>query len=42
MDRKNVSSGSPMEEPIGFSRTSRVSNVIAVAGTAAIDLDIVV
>ena len=36
MDRKNVSSGSPMEKPIGFSRASRVGNVIAVAGTAPI------
>lgn len=39
MDRKNVSSGSPMEEPIGFSRACRVGNVIAVAGTAAIGPD---
>lgn len=39
MVRKNVSSGSPMEGPIGFSRASRVGNVIAVAGTAAIGLD---
>lgn len=36
MDRISVSSGSPMEKPIGFSRASRVGNVIAVAGTAAI------
>lgn len=36
MHRKNISSGSPMEGPIGFSRASRVGNVIAVAGTAAI------
>lgn len=39
MDRKNVSSGSPMEESIGFSRASRIGNIIAVAGTAAIGLD---
>ena len=39
MDRINVSSGSPMEEPIGFSRAARMANVIAVAGTAAIGLD---
>ena len=39
MDRKNISSGSPMEGPIGFSRASRVGNVIAVEGTAAIGLD---
>lgn len=36
MNRKNISSGSPMEEPIGFSRASRVGDVIAVIGTAAI------
>jgi enamine deaminase RidA (YjgF/YER057c/UK114 family) len=28
-----------MEKPIGFSRTSRIGNVIAVAGTAAIGPD---
>jgi len=39
MDRKNVSLGSPMEKPIGFSRASRVGNVVAVAGTAAIGPD---
>ena len=39
MARKNISSGSPMEKPIGFSRASRVGNIIAVAGTAAIDPD---
>lgn len=39
MNRKNVSSGSPMEGPIGFSRASRVGSVIAVAGTAAIGPD---
>ena len=39
MDRKNVSSGSSMEGPIGFSRASRIGNVIAVAGTAAISPD---
>jgi enamine deaminase RidA (YjgF/YER057c/UK114 family) len=39
MKRINVSSGSPMEKPIGFSRASRIDNVIAVAGTAAIAPD---
>ncbi len=39
MDRRNVSSGSPMEKPIGFSRACRVGNIIAVAGTAAIGPD---
>jgi enamine deaminase RidA (YjgF/YER057c/UK114 family) len=39
MSRKNVSSGSPMEKPIGFSRASRIGNQIAIAGTAAIGSD---
>jgi len=34
MKRKLVSSGSPYEKPIGFSRAVRVGNQIAVAGTA--------
>ncbi len=39
MSRRNVSSGSPMERPIGFSRASRIGNTIAMAGTAAIGAD---
>jgi enamine deaminase RidA (YjgF/YER057c/UK114 family) len=39
MDRKNISSGSPLEKPIGFSRASRIGNIIAVAGTAPIGPD---
>ncbi|MBM3184203.1 MAG: RidA family protein [Chlamydiae bacterium] len=39
MDRKNIASGSPMEKPIGFSRASRIGNIIAVAGTAPIGPD---
>lgn len=39
MERKIVSSGSPMEKPIGFSRACRVGDIIAVAGTAAIGPD---
>lgn len=35
--RKLVSSGSPLEGPIGFSRACRIGNYIAVAGTAPID-----
>ncbi len=34
--RKLVSSGSPLEPEIGFSRAVRVGNIIAVAGTAPI------
>ncbi|NEZ67218.1 RidA family protein [Leptolyngbyaceae cyanobacterium CCMR0082] len=36
MARKNVSSGSPMEKPIGFSRAVRIANLISIAGTAPI------
>jgi enamine deaminase RidA (YjgF/YER057c/UK114 family) len=36
---KRVSSGSPFESPIGFSRAVRVGNFIAVAGTAPIPSD---
>lgn len=39
MARKNVSSGSPLEQPIGFSRASRIGNLISVAGTAPIAPD---
>ncbi|GMQ46725.1 RidA family protein [Vibrio sp. 10N] len=35
--RKLVSSGSHLEEPIGFFRASRIGNHIAVSGTAPID-----
>lgn len=36
MERKQVSSGSPYEKPIGFSRAVRIGNLIAVAGTAPV------
>jgi enamine deaminase RidA (YjgF/YER057c/UK114 family) len=39
MTRKNISSGSPFEGLIGFSRAVRVGNIIAVSGTAAIAAD---
>ncbi|TQV78190.1 RidA family protein [Exilibacterium tricleocarpae] len=35
--RTRVSSGSPLEESIGFSRACRVGNIISVAGTAPIE-----
>lgn len=38
-DTKRVSSGSPLEGTIGFSRAVRVGNFIAVAGTAPIPAD---
>ena len=37
--RKLVSSGSPMEPRIGFSRAVRVGPMLAIAGTAAIAAD---
>ena len=39
MVRKNISSGSPMEKPIGFSRAVRNGPHIYVAGTAPIAED---
>jgi enamine deaminase RidA (YjgF/YER057c/UK114 family) len=40
--RKIVSSGSHLEEPIGFSRACRIDNFISVSGTAPIDNGITV
>lgn len=37
--RRSVSSGSPFEPRIGFSRAVRVGDVVAVSGTAPIDAD---
>ncbi len=39
MPRQNISSGSPFEKPIGFSRAVRIGERIAVAGTAPIAPD---
>ena len=39
MNRTNISSGSPFEKPIGFSRAVRIGNVLAVSGTAPIAED---
>ena len=39
MSRKLISSGSPYEESIGFSRAVRVGNTISVSGTAPIQPD---
>jgi len=39
MKRTLISSGSPYEKPIGFSRAVRVGNMIAVSGTGPIGPD---
>jgi enamine deaminase RidA (YjgF/YER057c/UK114 family) len=39
MTRKLISSGSPYEPKIGFSRAVRAGNLVSVAGTAPIGLD---
>ena len=39
MQKIKISSGSPLESPIGFSRAIRNGNYIAIAGTAAINPD---
>ncbi|MHA2273479.1 MAG: RidA family protein [Candidatus Hodarchaeales archaeon] len=39
MEKKRISSGSPFEKPIGFSRAVRIGNIISVSGTAAIAPD---
>lgn len=39
MNRKNISSGSPYETSIGFSRAVRIGNTVCVSGTAPINKD---
>lgn len=40
MSRKNISSGSYLEKPIGFSRAVRMGNIISISGTAPITNDV--
>ena len=39
MERNNINTGTQWETAVGYSRAVRVGNVIAVAGTTAVDQD---